>query len=73
MNGCAMSKTKNSTPGNVDESASPRQTDKKRVRRAIFKADEWYAGAALSIGIAGRPKGARPPQLFMARVDEKAD
>ena len=72
MNGCAMSKTKNSKPGNVNEPASPRLTDKKRVRRAIFKADEWYAGAALSIGIAGR-KGARPPQLFMARVDEKAD
>jgi hypothetical protein len=67
-----MSKMKNAKAGNVNEPASSGRTDKKRVRRAIFKADEWYAGAAQSIGIAGR-KGARPPQLFMERVDEKAD
>ncbi len=33
--------------------------EKKRVRRVIFKSDQWYANAAMSIGIAGRPKGVR--------------
>jgi hypothetical protein len=48
---------------------------KKKVRRVIFKADQWYAGAAMSIGIAGRAKGARPAAsaMFMQRVDESAD
>jgi hypothetical protein len=68
-----MSKKKTSKPVNAKKSASSGQLDKKRVRRVIFKADEWYAGAALSIGISGRSKGARPLQLFMPRVEEKAD
>jgi hypothetical protein len=34
--------------------------EKKRVRRVVFKSDQWYANAAMSIGIAGRAKGARP-------------
>jgi hypothetical protein len=46
---------------------------KKRIRRVIFKSDEWYAGAALSIGIAGRLKGSRPVQFFVTRAQEKAE
>lgn len=68
-----MSKKKASKPVNAKKSTSSGQADKKRVRRVIFKADEWYAGAALSIGISGRSKGARPLQLFMPQVEEKAD
>jgi hypothetical protein len=43
------------------------------MRRAIFKMDHWYAGAALSIGIAGRPKSARPLQLVAAHGEEPAE
>jgi hypothetical protein len=39
----------------------------------IFKADEWYAGAAMSIGIAGRAKGSRPVAIFMPRAEDGAD
>ena len=31
-----------------------RPAEKKKVRRAIFKTDQWYENAAISIGIAGR-------------------
>ena len=37
-----------------------RPAEKKKVRRAIFKTDQWYENAALSIGIATRAKGVRP-------------
>jgi hypothetical protein len=68
-----MSKKKPSKPVKAKKTASSEQTDKKRIRRVIFKADEWYAGAASSIGISGRSKGARPLALFMPRIEEKAD
>jgi hypothetical protein len=41
------------------KSLSRARPEKKRARRVIFKSDEWYANAAMSIGIAGRPKGMR--------------
>jgi hypothetical protein len=53
--------------------------EKKRPRRVIFKADQWYESAALSIGIAGRPKGARPgaaagtPPVVLARAKDSAE
>jgi hypothetical protein len=70
--------TKRSTskPGSARKPASrSRQTkrSKKRIRRSIFKTDHWYAGAASSIGIAGRAKPARPLQLFMSRVEDKVE
>ena len=68
-----MSKKPTSKPAKAKKAALTDQADKKRVRRVIFKADEWYAGAASSIGISGRSKGARPLQLFMPRIEEKAD
>jgi hypothetical protein len=43
------------------------------VRRTIFKTDQWYAGAASSIGIAGRVKAARPLQLLLSSVEEKVE
>jgi hypothetical protein len=46
---------------------------KKKNRRVIFKADQWYAGAAMSIGIAGRSKGSRSPAILMARAKDAAD
>ena len=46
---------------------------KKKNRRVIFKADQWYAGAAMSIGIAGRSKGSRSPAMLMARAKDAAD
>jgi hypothetical protein len=50
------------------------QADKRRTRRIIFKGDEWYAGAALSIGITGRQKGgARPSPVFIPVAEEKSD
>lgn len=45
----------------------------KRVRRVIFKTDQWYAGAAVSIGIAGRAKGARSMQLWMPRAENDGE
>ena len=40
--------------------AEQRPAEKKKVRRAIFKTDQWYESAAMSIGIAARAKGVRP-------------
>jgi hypothetical protein len=70
-------------PKNSTRSASAKKTTararstarsaKKKVRRVIFKADEWYAGAAMSIGIAGRAKGSRPVAMFMPRAEDGAD
>ncbi len=47
--------------------------EKKKIRRAIFKADQWYENAAMSIGIAGRPKGARQGVALIPRVKDRAD
>jgi hypothetical protein len=41
------------------KSLSRARPEKKKGRRVIFKSDQWYANAAMSIGIAGRPKGVR--------------
>jgi len=67
-----MSKTKTAKAAGAKKSASRTASAKKRVRRVIFKADEWYAGAAMSIGIAaGRSKSVR--QSLVPRVDETVD
>jgi hypothetical protein len=68
-----MSKQGSSKPGHARKPALRSRQSKKRMRRSIFKTDHWYAGAALSIGIAGRTKPARPMQLFMSRVEDKAE
>jgi hypothetical protein len=68
-----MSKTTKTKPVGARKPTQQSRMAKKRSRRVIFKADQWYAGAALSIGIAGRSKGSRPIQLFMSRVPEKAE
>jgi hypothetical protein len=47
--------------------------EKKRVRRVIFKTDQWYENAAMSIGIAGRPKGARYSAAAVARAKDGAE
>jgi hypothetical protein len=54
------------------ESARAR-SEKKKVRRTIFKTDQWYESAALSISIAGRPKGPRPGAAVMAGTKDRAD
>jgi hypothetical protein len=50
-----------------------RPVEKKKLRRAIFKTDQWYENAALSIGIAGRPKGVRSGTMAVARTKDRAD
>jgi hypothetical protein len=67
-----MSKNTKTKPVGARKPTTRSRAAKKRSRRVIFKADQWYAGAALSIGIAGRSKGSRPIQLFMPRVADKA-
>jgi hypothetical protein len=57
----------------TSRTASRSRAAKKRIRRVIFKADEWYEGAALSIGIAGRAKASRSMPLFMPRAQDKVD
>jgi hypothetical protein len=71
--GAIMSRNNVSKPNAARKPASRARPANKRSRRVIFKADEWYAGAALSIGIAGRSKGSRPMQLFAPRGEDKAD
>jgi hypothetical protein len=68
-----MSRSGNSKPVGARKIISRPQSAKKRVRRVIFKSDEWYAGAAMSIGIAGRAKAARPMPPFSERLQEKAE
>jgi hypothetical protein len=62
--------SKGTAKGAAKDMASPRspsarkslfraRPEKKRGRRTIFKSDQWYENAAMSIGIAGRPKGVR--------------
>jgi hypothetical protein len=64
---------KKAKPAKTKKTTARARIAKKRSRRVIFKSDQWYAGAALSIGIAGRSKGSRPLQLFVPREREKAD
>jgi hypothetical protein len=47
--------------------------EKKKVRRAIFKTDQWYENASLSIGIAGRPKGMRSGVTAVGRAKDLAE
>jgi hypothetical protein len=55
------------------KSLSRARPEKKKARRAIFKTDQWYESAALSIGIAGRVKGARPGATAVARPKDHAE
>jgi hypothetical protein len=71
--GVLMAKNTKTKPVGSRKPAARARAAKKRSRRVIFKSDQWYAGAAMSIGIAGRAKGSRPVQLFMQRVPEKAE
>jgi predicted ribosome quality control (RQC) complex YloA/Tae2 family protein len=54
------------------ENARARQ-EKKKVRRTIFKTDQWYETAAMSISIAGRSKGARSGTAVLIRAKDGAD
>ena len=68
-----MPKSNTSRKASARKVASRARPVRKKIRRVIFKADEWYASAAMSIGIAGRAKGARSIAMFMPRADESAD
>lgn len=70
VTGVKMPKSNTSRSAGARKAASRAKLAKKKVRRVIFKSDQWYAGAAMSIGIAGRAKGARSATMFMPRVDE---
>jgi hypothetical protein len=65
-----MTKTK-TRAADAKKAASRTAPAKKRVRRIIFKADQWYASAAMSIGIAKRSKAVRQP--FIPRAQDEAD
>ena len=58
---------------NARKSVSHARPVKKKIRRVIFKTDNWYAGAAMSIGIAARPKGARSGTMPVQRAKDGAD
>ncbi len=62
-----------SRPAGARKPLSRTRPEKKRVRRAIFKADQWYENAAMSIGIAGRPKGTRPGASAVAHTKDQAE
>jgi hypothetical protein len=75
-----MAKNTTSTSTSARKSLSrPRPENKrarpetKKVRRTIFKTDQWYESAAMSIGIAGRPKGPRPGTAIVVRTKDRAD
>jgi hypothetical protein len=68
-----MSKNSTSRSTSARKSLSHARPEKKKIRRAIFKADQWYQNAAMSIGIAGRPKGARLGATLMQRAKDGAD
>jgi hypothetical protein len=55
----AAAKDTASRSAGARKSLSRARPEKKRVRRVIFKSDQWYENAAMSIGIAGRAKGGR--------------
>lgn len=52
-----------------------RPAEQKKVRRAaIFKTDQWYENAAMSIGIVSRSKGGRPgAAVVAARPKDRGD
>jgi hypothetical protein len=68
-----MSRSGDSKSLGARKRVSRAQAAKKRVRRVIFKSDQWYANAALSIGIAARAKNARPIGPFPSRMPEKVE
>jgi hypothetical protein len=68
-----MSKNSTSRSTSARKSLSHARPEKKKVRRVIFKADQWYENAAMSIGIAGRPKGARLGAALIPRAKDRAD
>jgi hypothetical protein len=55
------------------KSLSRARPEKKRVRHTIFKTDQWYENAAMSIGIAGRAKGVRAGMTAVARPKDPAE
>jgi hypothetical protein len=55
------------------KSLSRARPEKKKIRRAIFKTDQWYENAAMSIGIAGRAKGVRSGAIAVARTKDHID
>jgi hypothetical protein len=67
------------SPGRASRSTSARKSlsrarpEKKKVRHAIFKSDQWYENAAMSIGIAPRPKVARPGATAAARTKDRSE
>ncbi len=69
--GAMMSKKVSSRP-NVASKVASIEKPAKKIKRAMFKTDQWYAAAAMSIGIAGRAKSARPG-MMMSRVEEAAE
>jgi hypothetical protein len=68
-----MSKNGTSRSTSARKSLSRTRPEKKKIRRVIFKSDQWYENAAMSIGIAGRPKGARPGTTFVPRAKDRVD
>jgi hypothetical protein len=75
-----MAKNTISTPTTARKSLSRARPEnararpeKKKARRTIFKTDQWYENAVMSIGIAGRSKGVRSGTTFVARTKDHAD
>lgn len=68
-----MPKVNTSKSIGAKKTQARRSPAQKRVRRTIFKTDEWYASAAVSIGIAARAKGARPMQMWSVRTEDDPD
>ena len=69
----AAAKDTGSRSASARKSLSRSRPEKKRVRRVIFKSDQWYANAAMSIGIAGRTKGIRPAASAVAHTKDPAE
>lgn len=54
--------------------AETKRPVEKKVRRTIFKTDQWYENAAMSIGIVSRSKGGRPgAAVATARTKDHGD
>ena len=72
--GGKMSKNNTSRSTSARKSLSHARPAKEKTRRAVFKADQWYQNAVMSIGIAGRPKGgSRPGAILVPRAKDRAD
>jgi hypothetical protein len=55
------------------KSLSRARPEKKKARRAIFKSDQWYENAVMSIGIAGRAKSARSGAGIVVRAKDRTE